>query len=562
MNAKEEIAKVVAKEAKLKESEVLNLIEVPSNAELGDFAFPCFKLAGILKKNPAEIAKELEKRLKLPKGIEKIKAAGPYLNFFLEKASLAGDVVKKILKEKDMYGKGNDKQIVMIEFSQANTHKAFHVGHIRGTSIGESLSRISELHGDKVTRANYQGDTGMHVAKWIWNYAKNHSKEKITADESWVAGIYVDAVKRLEKNEKLQEEVDAVNKKLEDKSDKKLNELWKKTRKICLDALEVIYKELGTHFDKYYFESEIELRGKEIAKELLKKGIAEISEGAAIINLEKYGLSVWVLLRKDGTVLYSSKDLALIEKKFKDYKMDKCIYMVADEQVLHFQQLFKTLELMKFKGAEKCRHVSYGMVRLPEGKMSSRTGQNILYSDFKKEVVDYAKSEIKKRFPNLKAEELEERALAISIAAIKFAMLRQGSSKTIIFSKEDALNFEGDTGPYIQYSYARASSILKKSDKKPAVKLSKDAKIGEKEALLIKKLADFPNIAENAYKNLAPSTIANYVLELSHIFNEFYHETRVIGSGNEEFLLALVEAFRIVCRQSLYLLGIDAIEEM
>ena len=559
---KEEIAKLLAKEVKLNEDDILLAIESPANPELGDLAFPCFKLASIYKKNPVKIAQELASKLKLIKGLDKIKAIGPYLNFFLEKTGLATDVVKKILSDKNKFGAGKNGNKVMIEFSQANTHKAFHVGHIRGTSIGESLSRISEFEGDKVIRANYQGDTGMHVAKWMWNYTKNHSKEKIRADESWVAGIYVDAVKRLAENEDLQQEVDVINKKLEEKSDKKLNELWEKTRKICLDALEIIYKELNTHFDKYYFESEVELKGKEIALDLVKKKIAEVSEGATIMNLEKYGLSVWVLLRKDGTVLYSSKDLALIQRKLKENKLDKCIYIVADEQNLHFQQLFKTCELMKLKDSDKCSHIPFGMVRLPEGKMSSRTGQNILYSDFKKEVTDYAKEEIKKRFPKLAEKELEERALAISIAAIKFAMLRQGTNKIIVFSKEDALSFEGDTGPYIQYSYARASSILKKSEKKANVKLTKDAKIEEKESSLIKKLAEFPEIVENSYKNLSPSVIANYVLELSHIFNEFYHATKVIGSDNEEFRLALVEAFRIVAKQALNLLGIDAIEEM
>jgi len=559
---KDVIAKLLEKQTKMKKEEIESLLEIPPNPDMGDFSFPCFKLASIFKKNPVEIAQDLEKKLESPKGIEKIKATGPYLNFFVEKSLLAVDVVKKILKEKEKFGSGKNGKIAMIEFSQANTHKAFHVGHIRGTSLGESLSRIFEFEGDKVIRANYQGDTGMHVAKWIWNYQKNHSKEKIKADESWVAGIYVDAVKRLTENEKLEEEVEAINKKLEEKSDKKLNDLWQKTRKICLDALEVIYKELNTHFDKYYFESEVEIRGKEIAQELVKKGIAEVSEGATIINLEKYGLSVWVLLRKDGTVLYSSKDLALIEKKFKENKMDECIYTVADEQNLHLQQLFKTLELMKFKDVDKCQHVSYGLIRLPEGKMSSRTGQNILYSNFKKEVVDYAKKEIKKRFPKLSEKEVDERAQAISIAAIKYSILKQGANKVLIFSKEDALSFEGDTGPYIQYAYARASSILKKSEKTSEIKLSKDAKIEEKEALLIKKLAEFPEIVNDAYRNLAPSIVANYSLDLAHIFNEFYHQTKVIGSNNEAFLLALVESFRIVCKQSLHLLGIEAIEEM
>lgn len=563
---KEEIAKLLAKEVKLKEDEILSLLEAPSSPELGDIAFPCFKLSSILKKNPAQIAKELETKIKVIKGIEKIKAIGPYLNFFLEKTSLATNVVEKILKEKEKFGKGNDKKKIMIEFSQPNTHKAFHVGHIRGTSLGESLVRIAEFEGNEVIRANYSGDTGMHIAKWIWCYTKFHAKEKMKSDESWIASIYVDAVKRLTANEKLQEQVDEINRKIEDKSDKKINELWTQTRKLSIDSWKTIYKELNSRFDVHYFESEVEKRGKEIAQELVKKGIAEISDEATIVNLEKLGLGVWVLLRRDGTVLYSAKDLALAERKLKEYpKLDRLIILSGDEQNLHFQQLFKTLELMKVKSKESFSHIGFGMVRLPEGKMSSRTGQNILYSDFKNEVVDYAREEIKKRFPKLAEKEINERALKISIAAIKFSMLRQGSAKSIIFSKEEALSFEGDTGPYIQYAYARASSILRKAKeekKKPELKLKKETKIEEKEALLIKKLEQFPEAVENSYRNLAPSTLANYSLELAHSFSEFYHACPVMNSANESFRLALVEAFRVVLKNSLDLLGIEVMDEM
>ena len=559
---KEIITKLLAKELKKEEEEIINLIEIPPNSELGDFAFPCFSLAKELRKSPVDISTQLSLNLnkKLPKEISGVNAQGAYLNFFINKKNLASEVIKQILKEKDKFGKGKDKELVMVEFSQANTHKAFHVRHIRGTSVGESLSRVCEFKGNKVIRANYQGDTGMHVAKWIWNYSKNHFKEKIAADEQWIASIYVDAVKRLAENETLQEQVDEINRSLESSKDKKLMELWKKTRKISLDALEIIYKELNTHFNKYYFESQVEKRGKEISQELEKKGIAKISDEATIMDLNEYGLNVWVLLRKDGTVLYSGKDLALIEKKFNDYKLDKCIYMVADEQNLHFQQLFKTLELMNFKNREKCIHVNYGMVRLPTGKMSSRTGDNILYSSFKKEVVEYAKQEIKKRFPDIKEKELENRALKISISAIKFSMLRQSPNKVIVFTKEDALNFEGDTGLYIQYSYARASSIIRKSRKKAGSEIKHLPEIHETE--LIKKLAEFPEIIQQSYKQLNPAIIANYSFQLSQIFNEFYHSSQVINNDKEEFRLALVRAFRIVIKQSLNLLGIEVIEEM
>ena len=257
---------------------------------------------------------------------------------------------------KDRFGKNDlaKGQKVIVEFSQANTHKAFHVGHIRGTSIGESLSRIAEFCGGKVIRANYQGDTGMHVAKWLWGYQKYHSKVKIKKDEAWIASIYVDAVKRLAKDKELQKQVDEINQKLGTKEDKKLNKLWEKTRKISLEALEKVYKELNTHFDVYFFESDVEKRGVEIIDKLLASKVARVSQGAVIINLKRYKLGIWVLLRKDKTILYSGKDLSLAEKKSKKYKLDRSIYVVANEQDLHLRQLFKTLELMKFEDAKKC----------------------------------------------------------------------------------------------------------------------------------------------------------------------------------------------------------------
>jgi len=562
---KEEIAKLLAKEikeAKLNPEEIESMLEIPPSIDMGDFSLPCFRLAGKLRKNPVQIADELAGKIKKDKTIEKIEAKNGYLNFFVKKSNFADEILGKINKD---YGKGKEKgkkELVMVEFSQANTHKAFHVGHIRGTSIGESISRILEFENAKVIRANYQGDTGMHVAKWLWCYLKYHKKEGLKEDEKWVAGIYVDAVKRLGENEKLQQEVEEINRKLEEGKDKALVELWKKTRKLCLEALEKVYKELNTHFDKYYFESEVEKRGKEIAQELVKKGIAKISEEAAIMDLEKYGLSVWVLLRKDGTVLYSAKDIALAYKKFEDFKLDRSLYMVADEQNLHMRQLLKTLELMKFPQAKKCRHISYALVRLPTGKMSSRTGDNILYSEFKEEMLDYAKKEIKKRWPKLKEKEIAERALKISIAAIKYAMLRQDSNKVLVFSKESAMSFEGDTGPYLQYSYARASSILKKSEKKPMSKIEAPEKLEEKEIELIKKIGDFPKIVEDASRNLNPSIIAHYSFELAQVFNEFYHNCPVIDSKQEEFRLKLVDSFRATLKNALYLLGIEVMEEM
>ena len=546
----------------LKNSELEELIEVPKDFKMGDYSFPCFSLSKTLKKNPAEIAKDFSGKIQLSKEFEKVESVGPYLNFFVDKKILAAKIIEKITKEKDKYGSGKfEKGKVMIEFSQANTHKAFHVGHIRGTSLGESLARILEFSGNKVLRVNYQGDTGMHVAKWIWCYQKYHSKEELEKDESWIASIYVDAVKRLGKNEKLQEEVNEINKKLENKTDKDLVKLWKKTRKLSLDSFEKIYHELNTKFDEYFFENEVEKEGKKISEELVKKKIAEISEGATIVDLKKDKLGVWVLLRSDGTVLYSAKDLALAEKKFSDFKIDKSIYVVANEQNLHLQQLFKTLELMKINLADKCKHISYGMVRFPWGKMSSRSGDNVLYSDFKNELVNYSMKEVEKRFKDLESTEIYDRALAISIASLKYSMLKQDTNKNLIFDPKKSLSFEGDTGPYILYSYARALSILKKAEYNQRRKFEIE-KISDSEKKLIVELGNFPEIVKSASKTLSPNLIANYSFQLAKTFSEFYHNCQVIGSEEEQFRLKLVDSFSQVIKNALSLLGIPVIREM
>ncbi len=543
----------------LKKKEIEDLIEIPKDSEMGDYAFPCFVLAKSMKRNPTDIAKEIASKVKKNK-FERVVASGAYVNFFVEKGELAVNILKDIEKMKDKYGSNEiSKEKTMIEFSQANTHKAFHVGHVRGTSLGESLARISEFCGSKVVRANYQGDTGMHVAKWIWYYKKFVKDKSLKHDEKWVAEIYVNAAKKAEESEKNKSEVEEINRKLDKMSDKELEKLWKQTRKISLNAFEKIYSELGTKFDKYFFESEMEKRGKEISEELEKKKIAQVSDEAVIMDLKKYDLSVWVLLRKDGTVLYSAKDLALAEKKFKELKVDKSIYVVGAAQRLHFYQLFKTLELMKFKQAEKCRYIPVSEVRFPWGKMSSRTGDNVLYSDLKESIVREAKKEIGKRY-KLNKLELERRALAIAVSALKYSMLKQDTNKNLIFDPKESISFEGNTGPYLLYSYARARSILRKADynggKTSILEIDNDEK------KLISMLGQFPGIVKNAYENLAPNLIANYSYELAREFNEFYHKAQVIGSEKEAFRLGLVNAFSQVLKNSLNLLGIEVIEKM
>ncbi|MCX6747205.1 MAG: arginine--tRNA ligase [Candidatus Pacearchaeota archaeon] len=547
----------------LRNEEIEKFIEIPPSPELGDYSFPCFFLIEKFKQEPSRIALDIRRKItKVPEGFQDIQTSGAYINFFVNRKDLSKQIIQEILSKKEKYGSfSQEKNKVMIEFSQPNTHKAFHVGHIRGTTIGESLARIFEFCGNEVIRANYQGDSGMHVAKWIWCYKKYHKKQKLKEDESWIASIYVDAIKRLSKNEKLQEQVDLINKMLAERSDKELDSLWKKSRKLSLDSFEKIYRELNTHFDVYFFESEMEKRGLDMAEKLLKDEIAKISEGAVIIDLKKYNLGVWVLLRKDQTVLYSAKDLALVKEKFEKFKINRNVYVIGSAQSMHMAQLFKTLELMNFPKVKECKYVPFSEVRLPTGKMSSRTGENILYSDFIKEITDYSKKEIKKRFPSISKKELESRSLKISIASIKYSMLKQNPNKVIIFKKEDALNFEGDSGAYILYTYARAGSILEKANKKLKEKFD-TGKLEEKEIELIKKLSQFKDVVSNAYKTMNPNVLANYSYQLCQIFNEFYHSCPVIDSEKEQFRLSLVTALRQVLKNSVYLLGISTVEEM
>ncbi len=571
---KEVIAELVLKQLKhpaLKKEDILKVIEIPPSPELGDYAFPCFILAKEMKKSPAGIATELAAKIgkKLSVGIEKIGAAGPYLNFFLDKKILVESAVSRILKEKEKFGKAKEakKGKVMVEFCHANTHKAFHIGHTRNISLGESISRILESRGIKVIRANYQGDIGMHVAKTLWgmlNLKKLGLQEPENEKGRWLGIVYAKA-SQAAKDEKTAEEINKINQQLYS-GDKKLNDLWKKTRKWSIDYFEkVIYPDFYAKFDRFYFESEVEQEGVKIAKKLLEDKIAKLSEGAIIMDFEKQGLGVFILLKSDGTPLYSTKDLELAELQDKEYAPGRILHIVASEQNLYFSQLIKTVQSYNKKLADKEEHISYELVILPTGKMASREGNVILYDDTLEEIKRLVKAEITGRDKGINSTELEKRAKKISLGAIKYSMLKQSPNKTIVFNEEEITRFEGDTGPYLQYSYARASSILKKAKiSESSIKSIKISSLEFHEIELAKKLYQFPDVAEGACRQLNPSSIANYAFELAKLFNEFYHSCPVIHSDKEtqKQRLALVQSFRIVMKNALWLLGMDAIEEM
>ncbi len=530
----------------------------PPDFKLGDIATPLsFELAKKLKKNPIQIAKDIAETIVLPKGIEKAETTGGYINFFFDRKYFSKETIKKIIIDDKNYGKGSKKkEKVMVEYSQPNTHKSFHIGHLRNVCLGDSLSNIMEFSGYETVRSNYIGDVGAHVAKCIWGYMKFY--DGIIPKENkgdFLGKVYSEADKKLKESEEYQEEYKTVLKNLYDE-DKRTMEIWSMTRQWSLEEFNRIYDELGVNFDIFLYESEVKEEGTKIARELLEKSIATNKDGAVIVDLKEFGLDEFVILRSDGTALYSTKDLALAKRKFEDFKIDLSLYVVGSEQKFYFKQLFKTLELMGFSQAKRCYHLSYELVMLEEGKMSSREGNVVLYSELKEFVKKEALNQVRER--NISnAENISE---IVTIGALKYSMMKD-NNKRIIFNWKKALDFEGDTAPYIQYAHARASSILNKID---GLKLEFDIDyLNEKEYKLLFMLSEFPEIVHKASVDYRPDYVSNYVYDIAKCFNEFYHECHVLNAEtNKDFRIALVKSTKIVLRNSLNLLGIKAPEEM
>jgi len=530
----------------------------------GDLAFPCFTLSKKFRKAPDAIAKELAGKIKPSGLIAKIEVKGGYLNFFANWDIVGQKTIEQVLDEKENHGKGIAKENVMVEYCHFNTHKAVHIGHIRTACLGESLSRILAFSGHKVIRVNYQGDIGPHVAKCVWGFLKLYNGKGPKNEERgrWLGKIYAEASKKIKENQELEEEVNEVNRKIY-AGDHELTKIWKETRKWSLDYFDTIYKNFGIKFDRLYFESETEKPGTEIARKLLEKGVAKESDGAILVDLEKYGLGIYLLLKSDGTPLYSAKDLGLAELKTKEYKIDKSVHVVGSEQKLYFQQLFKTFELMKSPLAGKSHHLCYELVNLPTGKMASREGKVILYEDVLNELLRHAEEETKKRNEKIAKEKLEKISSTIALASLKYDMIKTSPNKTIIFDWKSALDFEGNAAPYLLYTYARARSILRKAGDVPQkfdISLIKEPH--EKD--IIRMISEFPDMVIKSAEDMRPHYIANFCYEISTKFNEFYNLFPVIKAEERmrDARLAMVSAFSIVLKNALSLLGIEALESM
>ncbi|MEM3405767.1 MAG: arginine--tRNA ligase [Candidatus Pacearchaeota archaeon] len=548
-----EIISNLSKLLKIDKKEIQKKLEKPYFKEYGDYAFPCFILAAKLKKQPVIIAEELSKKLiKKIKNVD-IKALNGYINFYLDKKIIATEILNKILKEKEKYGSKNIGKKISIEHTSLNPNSSPHVGRARNSIIGDSLARIFKFLGYKVETYYYVNDVSKQIAMIALKFK---GKENF----SQLLDLYIKVNKEIKNDPELENKVFDLLEKFE-KGNKKVKEKFRKIVKIALEGQKKILKEFGIIFDRFDYESSYIKKAKKILEEFKKTKRLFIDEnGRFVLNEEGYNLEgkikspVLVLARSNGTALYALRDIAYTIDKMK--RCDESYIVLGEDQKIYFHQLKIALEILG-KKAPKVIHYSYVLIE-EDGKIkkqSTRSGDVILLEDFMKEAVKKAQEEINKR-------KTKGDAKKIGYGAVKYAIIKQDPNKNIIFKWKDALNFDGNSGPYLQYSYARASSIIKKSRIK--IKKISIENLNDYEINLIKKLSDFPLIVEEAYKHLNPSILANYSFELCKIFNEFYHNCNVLKAEKKDKgkRIAIIEAFRIVLKNSLSLLGIEVIENM
>jgi arginyl-tRNA synthetase len=564
MDLRYEVIKAIQKHVAMKKEEIDNLLEIPPDSKLGDLAFPCFSLAKVYKQAPGAIAVNLREKLVLPKGFSKIIINGPYLNFFYDASEFSKVVLKESLKIS--FGKGKKSKKIMIEYSNPNPLKGFHVGHLRNTALGSALCRILSLSGYNVIPVNYYNETGSHVSKTLWAYDKwFKGKEKTIKNKGeWVGKIYSTAVLKIKNNSKYEKSFQDIQKKIDDK-DKYWTGLLNKTKKWSVDEFDRIYKELNAHFDYIYNDSEFIISGKDVVDELKKHKLVSYDDGAPIIDLEKWNMGKKFLLRSDGTALYITKDLAMAQKRFNEYKLDRSIYVVGSEQDMYFKQLFKSLELLGFDNSNQLYHLSYDLILDANmKKFSSRLGTAPLYSVLADKAKTKALNEVKNRNPKMSATKQKKLADDIAIGAMIYMMLSKSNNKTIAFDIDAALSFEGNTGPYLQYALVRASKILKKSKQKVSISVDFSLLDSAEEQSLIKHIAKFPEVIESAAENYSPHIVANFAYELAQKFSTFYAKHRVIGAElkQEKARLVLVKAFYETLKKSLTLLGIKEVSVM
>lgn len=546
----------------------------PPNPEMGDLSLPCFGLSKNLKLSPSEVASSLVGKVKAEGFVQGVRTAGPYLNITLNKEEVTKALFKEIFKEKESFGTGKvgKKQGVMIEYSNGNTHKEYHIGHLRNIFYGDAVNRLIAANGYEAIPVSYINDFGIHVAKTLWwltnpenpNNLNSADIEKMENKGAFLAQAYSGSVAAMAERPTAKDEVSLVMQQVESRKGK-IYELWKETRQWSIDQFAKIYQELGIEFKDTFYESDLIERGLNIVAELYEKHFLVRSEGAVIADLEQYGLGVLMFLRSDGTALYPVADLPLAVAKFEKYKLKKSIIVVDIRQGLYFKQLFKVLQLMGYK--QELVHLGYDFLKLPEGMMASRTGNVITYEELKQRAVELAMASTREKHPDWTDERIGAVAKKIALGAMKFEMLKVSRDKIITFEMEKAMRFDGYTAAYLQYTYARIESIIRKADGQN-MKIKKGGALAlehPKEQELVVKLMKYPEVVAAAGEQYEPSEIAKYLFELAQQLNDYYHEVPVLKTEDEQVRnsrLALLLAVEQVLANGLGLLGVETIEEM
>ena len=563
MDYKKKIAELIKEHVDLDLDKIEGLIEIPPRPEMGDYAFPCFQLAKVMRKAPNMISGELAENINKD-GFEKVEQLGPYVNFFVDKGVFSKNTIEKVLEEGDNYGASNigEGKNVCVEYSSPNIAKPFHVGHLFTTAIGNALYKMYKKEGYNAIGINHLGDWGTQFGKLISAYHRWVDEEALEADPiKELLRIYVKFHDEAEKDPSLEDEGRAYFKALEN-GDPEAEALWKRFRDLSLKEFERVYDILGVNFDSYNGEAFYNDKMDVVVNELKEKKLLVESNGAQVVMLEDYNMPPCIVLKADGASIYATRDLAAAMYRKKTYDFYKSIYVVGTPQALHFKQVFKVLELAGHEWANDCVHVGFGLVKFADRKLSTRKGEVVLLDDLIRESVEKTLEVINEKNPEL--ENKEEVAKKIGVGAVIFTYLKNSREKDIVFDWKEILSFDGETGPYVQYAYARAKSILRRAEG-----ISKEvdySKLASKEEFeLVKTLDNFKNKILLALDKLEPSIVTRYTIEVAKAFNKFYNAHSILNLEDEVLKatrLKLVEASAQVIKNGLDLLGIDVVEKM
>ena len=560
MDFKKYIASRIKAEG-LSEEELCSLIAVPPNTEMGDYALPCFRLAKTMRKPPAAIAEELAAAYPADEIVTGAQAVNGYVNFRIDRALWSEQTLRRVLSEREAYGSSDEGKgkTVCIEYSSVNIAKPFHIGHLSSTVIGSALYKLHKFLGYPSVAINHLGDYGTQFGKLISAYKRWGSREEIEKGGlRALNALYVRFHEEAEKDPSLNDEARHFFKNIEDKDPESV-QLFEWFKELTLNDVGKIYEQLDVHFDSWAGESFYNDKMQPVIDELREKGLLKESEGAQIVDLSDYDMPPCIILRSDGASLYATRDIAAAIYRKNTYDFYKCLYVVAYQQNLHFKQFFKVLELMGKPWAKDLVHVAYGMVSLEDGSMSTRKGKVVYLEDVIARCIEKALAIISEKNPSL--ENKEEIAKTVGVGAVIFGALYNNKIKDITFSYDKVLNFEGETSCYVQYTCARANSVLEKGghakDTVPEAVLPQEFEV-------VKKLAEFPNVLQDALEKYEPCFIARYAVDLAQLYNKFYFDCTILGAEGavRDFRLALTEATLITLKNALALLGIGVPEKM